>query len=166
MKSYIPLADIMSGSAAADRVVCRRAGELIGLSRLRADVAHNASRLERRIATGASVLLSCSDSYWFVVGMWASLHAGARLVLPPNAQPGTLAEFQTGVTLTILDSNNCDAQGTFVCEHGEHGKQLVSLAPEDCRIDFFSSGSTGEPKCISKTLHQLEVEVQNLEASH
>lgn len=163
MTLYIPLSDLMSGSAVTDRRVCRRAGEGINLSRLRTDVAHNASRLEQRVTTGAKVLLSCSDTYWFVVGMWASLHAGARLVLPPNAQPGTLAEFRTDVALTICDRGSCDSENFFESEHGDRGRDLAPLVAAECRLDFFSSGSSGQPKCISKTLQQLEVEVQNLE---
>lgn len=43
-----------------------------------------------RAAGRKRVLLVAEDCYWFAVGFFGALHAGAELQLPPNGLPETL----------------------------------------------------------------------------
>ncbi len=163
MSGYIPLAEIMSRRGSPERTVCRRASDPIPLKQLQSDVAHNSVRLKQCVEPGAGVLLTCSDSYWFVAGLWSALYAGARVILPPNVQPGTIDEFHRRAAVTVQDAGAHNVPNRFVCEPGSQVGHLEPLDAADCLLEFFTSGSSGEPKCVAKTLKQLEVEVRDLD---
>ncbi|OYD81615.1 AMP-binding protein [Azospirillum brasilense] len=121
----------------------------VTFARFRADVAGNAARLKgcRR------GLLVAADGYWGAVGLLALLHAGAEVTMPPNAQPGTLA---------ALTADGAVPVGGDLRPGGE-GMVLAPLAPET-PLTFFTSGSTGEPKRVVRTLGMLEAEALATEA--
>lgn len=113
-------------------------------ARFRSDVAGGAVRLKvcRR------GLLVASDGYWGAVGLMAMLHAGAEVVVPPNAQPGTLA--------AIAEEGDALVGDDLLRPSGE----AAALGPLDpaTPLTFFTSGSTGRPKRVVRTLAMLEAE--------
>lgn len=121
----------------------------VTFARFRADVAGNAARLKgcRR------GLLVAPDGYWGAVGLLALLHAGAEVTIPPNTQPGTLA---------ALTADGATPIGGNLGPGGE-GMALTPLDPET-PLTFFTSGSTGEPKRVVRTLGMLEAEALATEA--
>ena len=121
----------------------------VTFARFRADVAGNAARLKgcRR------GLLVAPDGYWGAVGLLALLHAGAEVTIPPNTQPGTLA---------ALTADGATPVGGNLGPGGE-GMALAPLDPET-PLTFFTSGSTGEPKQVVRTLGMLEAEALATEA--
>ena len=98
-------------------------------------------------------VLACEDAWEFAAGLFGLLVAQRTVVLPPNFLPGTVA---------LLE-----AQG------GGGGvlRALPEPAPEGPapepilggKVEFWTSGSTGEPKRLAKDLAQLEAEVAMLE---
>ncbi|KAA0678512.1 AMP-binding protein [Azospirillum brasilense] len=121
----------------------------VTFARFRADVAGNAARLKgcRR------GLLVAPDGYWGAVGLLALLHAGAEVTIPPNAQPGTLAALTADGAVPVGDD----------LRPGGESMTLSPLAPET-PLTFFTSGSTGEPKRVVRTLGMLEAEALATEA--
>lgn len=93
------------------------------------------------------------------MGLLALLHAGARIVLPPNSQPGTLTALRAEAPVLVSDH-----EGDVVLGSTGPVVPLGPLDPTACGMDFFTSGSTGDRKRIGKTLAQLECEVATLEA--
>lgn len=116
----------------------------INFAQFKNDVAYNASQL-----SGQSVILFEDSTYAFAVGLMAALHAGCKVSLPPNAQPGTLKKLDG--TRLILELGQ---QADF---------DFHPLDVNSCILDFFTSGSTGDAKCIRKTLRQIENEITVLE---
>ena len=158
--SMLPLSQVAGGARPDTHPVARRAGEVVTLARLRADIAHNAHAL-----VGARrALLVCDDSYFFVVGLLALLQNGADIVLPPNTQSGTLRLIGSSYDLLVSDRDRPDVARTFVLEPGgaETGPLQIDVARS--RIDFFTSGSTGEMKRVEKTVLLLEREAGVLDA--
>ncbi len=121
----------------------------VTFARFRADVAGNAARLKgcRR------GLLVAPDGYWGAVGLLALLHAGAEVTIPPNAQPGTLAALTADGAVPVGGD----------LRPGSEGMALAPLDPET-PLTFFTSGSTGEPKRVVRTLGMLEAEALATEA--
>jgi acyl-coenzyme A synthetase/AMP-(fatty) acid ligase len=159
--SMLSLSDLLVGDTTNDHVVAMRGTEVLSLGRLRSEVAHNARRIRTRGTRHA--LLVCEDTYQFVVGMLALVHAGSEIVLPANAQPGTLASLSSGFDLIVSDASRDGISNVLVLESGNAGDTLYPYPSSHMRIDFFTSGSTGTPKRIEKTLSLLEREALALE---
>lgn len=143
--SAIPLSRLFAVGRPDDAPVA----DGVTFARFRADVAGNAARLKgcRR------GLLVAADGYWGAVGLLALLHAGAEVTIPPNAQPGTLAALTVDGAVPV---------GNDLRPGGE-GMTLAPLDPET-PLTFFTSGSTGEPKRVVRTLGMLEAEALATEA--
>lgn len=155
---HLPLSQLLATGRSPAVLVANRRGELIDFARFRADIAHNSARLASvNCRLGAPI---CSDSYWFIVGFLALCHAGAKIVMPANTQPGTLASLADMNDLLLLDGAT-GLSGTFRLEDGSsEAPELRPFQPDDLAIVFFTSGSTGSPKKITRTIRDLEHEVK------
>jgi len=106
--------------------------------------------LSRSLQGRSSAALACKDSAAFTIGLFALMHAGAEVVLPPNCQPATLAGLDN-----ILDDE-------AVWAATPEDTALAPIGPE-ASVSFFTSGSTGEPKRIRRSLEMLEREAVTLD---
>ena len=150
----IALHSLLATGRAHDHRVCHDGQRWVHWGEFSGHVAALAERLQAR--TEVRWLLTHDDPYAFVVSLLALLHAGKRVVIPPNTQPGTrlnLAHAFDAVVDATLPPPKADAQGI-----------LRPLEPRAAWIDIYTSGSTGEPKQVSKTLAQFEVELDVLES--
>jgi acyl-coenzyme A synthetase/AMP-(fatty) acid ligase len=138
--------NLLANGRAPDHAVAVRGGVTIPFARFQADVAAAAVRLHGC----QQATLACADSYWFAVGLLALLHVGAEVLLPPNTQPGTLAELATRVADDALIAGAPEAAE----------RRFPRL--EAGRIEFYTSGSTGMPKRIEKSLVMLQREIEVL----
>lgn len=129
----------------------------------RADVASNAARL-RQLKCRRGLLVT-QDSYWGTVGLYALMHAGAEVVMPQNAQRGTLAAIADAWDLLVCDQPSENAGPSLVLANGGWGPQ-EAFTPVDPSsvLTFFTSGSTGTPKRVVKTIAHLEGEVESVDA--
>jgi acyl-coenzyme A synthetase/AMP-(fatty) acid ligase/3-hydroxymyristoyl/3-hydroxydecanoyl-(acyl carrier protein) dehydratase len=124
-----------------------------------------AGRSEQRWA------LFCADPCEFCCALFALWHAGRQPIVPANFQPGTLAATAAAVDAAVAD----DAMRSVLTAvslpvvmttaaskdaPGEFGE----LDPHTTRIELFTSGSTGEPKCVAKSLAQFDAEIAVHEA--
>ncbi|MDV7447305.1 AMP-binding protein [Acinetobacter baumannii] len=95
-----------------------------------------------------------ADSYEFLVLFFAALLAKKQILLPPNRVRELEQDFS--------------AQQIYFLKRQEIGEVVpLSLTLEDTFLEqaqlyFYTSGSTGEPKKIPRTLRQLLNEVQGL----
>lgn len=117
------------------------------------DVARLASRLRARAEP--RWLLLHEDSYRFSIGLFALLAAGKHVVLPPNAQPGTLVALQELPLLQLDDE--------LAVASGEQCEPLPRLDGDALAITVLTSGSTGAAKSICKPLRCYADEVAMLE---
>ncbi|GGY81792.1 AMP-binding protein [Pseudoduganella plicata] len=117
-------------------------------------------------APGA-ILLDCQCSYRFYVALLACLAAGRQVVLLPNTLPATCARYRDQYD-SVID----DAGGVLRLRHGTSAVALVESGgtPWDGQLDpaamvlLYTSGSTGEPKKVVKTVAGLMAEVSDLQA--
>lgn len=98
-------------------------------------------------------LLACPEPYEFAVALFAVWQSGGRALLPPSLREGAIEAVRADGVLADLATFAAD--GDFA---------LIRLDPERCGLDLFTSGSSGEPKRVAKSLAQLDAEVAVLDA--
>jgi acyl-coenzyme A synthetase/AMP-(fatty) acid ligase len=153
---------LLTNPRSAEHIVAASGQNHLTMRQLRAQVANkNASRISARGARRG--LLFCDDSDRFVVGLYALLHAGADVVLPPNAHSGTVQKLAGSFDVLVSDRYIADAAAIQLTASGREAA-FAPLDPDHCRLEFYTSGSSGEPKRIAKTLALLEREIAVLEA--
>ncbi|MCC7006039.1 MAG: acyl--CoA ligase, partial [Ottowia sp.] len=110
-------------------------------------------------------LLVCEQAEDFLICLLALLYAGKNVVIPPNTQPGTITQLTSAFDAVTPTRLTALAQHTTV-QYQNIAKTILlpPLDPTTTRIDLYTSGSTGVPKKISKTLRQCETEVALLES--
>jgi len=109
-------------------------------------------------------LLSSDCSDMFAVGLCAGLLAGKEMIIPSNIQPGTLSQIATEFDAVLSDNNLCDDIPAVRLDRtlnlpASTWPQLTHWG----RLVLFTSGSSGQPKKITKSIHQLDAEVSVLE---
>jgi len=120
---------------------------------------------------GNKVLLFDANSYKFSVWLFALIFEKKHVLLPPNAQSGTLSQL----------ASQCDASaGSIILAGKKHlqypDKNATLDIDSHCltreqffqlfsgKITFYTSGSTGQAKSIDKNCQQLYVEMLTLKS--
>lgn len=160
---HLTISQLLATGRAPEHPVALRAGSSVSFFQFGADVAHNAARL--RAATCRTGAPLCRDGYWFMVGFLALCHAGAAIIIPSNTQPGTVASLSRERCLLLVDPGTEGADGFQLEEGGPDSWRLEPFDASKIGIDFFTSGSTGAPKRITRTVRLLEQEVNIVSAA-
>ena len=150
---------------ACDAPVAIVAGKQIMFSALELDVATLSAHLgacqERRW------LLLAEDAYAIAVGFLAALYAGKIVVLPANHQLGHVSELSDQVDGILVHEQSVppDAKVLSIFTR-DAARSRSSLEPFDAaraEVIFHTSGTTGEPAPVHKSLTCLEQELVVLE---
>jgi acyl-coenzyme A synthetase/AMP-(fatty) acid ligase len=157
-----PLATLLLDEAAADRPVASSGGHIIDLRRFRADVSAAAARL---VAVGCRRgLVACDDAYWATVGLFALAHGGAETVFPPNVLPATLTALAGAFDHIVTDGAVQQGDRVLMLAPGDGTVSTPAVMDADrAHVTLLTSGSTGVPKRITKTMRQLELEAETVE---
>jgi len=106
-------------------------------------------------------LIHCEHPLHFAAALLAVLHAGRSAVLTPGLQPALIETLRPAYDAILGDG----AQAALDVRGVAAELDFQTLEPRAARIDLYTSGSSGEPKRVEKSLHQLETEAAVLEAS-
>ncbi|MEO8409183.1 MAG: AMP-binding protein [Propionivibrio sp.] len=140
---------LLADGRAPDHPVCHDGNRFVQWQEFADRVATHAAgfsaRPERRW------LLTAGRPLEFAILLFALMHAGKDVVLPPNTQRGTLER--------LAGAHDAVASVAIVGEP----VALTPLDPRSARIDLYTSGSTGQPKRVRKTLAQFQAEISVLE---
>jgi acyl-CoA synthetase (AMP-forming)/AMP-acid ligase II len=107
--------------------------------------------------------LFTEDAYPFAVLLLAALHAGKEVWLPGNNLPETADNLQKLDCRLIGDWMDAKAFNTCFASEKKCDDPPGQLDSATAQVVLMTSGSTGQPKLISKSLVQLETEVNALE---
>ena len=111
-------------------------------------------------------LLYCENLEAYSVALCAALSSSKRILLLPNDRPATLARAGSTTCGLLTDKIPPDHDiATIRVDHID-AESICDEATFDSNgklIELLTSGSTGEPKLVTKSLHQLEMEVATLE---
>lgn len=109
-------------------------------------------------APGARWALYCEDTFEFAATLFGAWHAGKSVIVPGDAQPGTLARLRTDA-----DGFLGDLPGALAAAPEAGGADWSELDPAAPVLVVHTSGTSGEPLAIPKSLAQLDAEVHALE---
>ncbi|MGH8618539.1 MAG: AMP-binding protein [Burkholderiales bacterium] len=160
--AFIPLSHLLAQGRVADPAVCLRDGATIPWSTFTAGV----GRLAAVVGTHAHRrwLLACEEPLAFATALFAVLHAGRVPVIPPNFQPGTLAALAVEVDAGVTDHTAPAAALHWLpVAAGDGAAVTLAPLPGNAEIVLYTSGSSGAPKAVTKTLAQFDAEVALLE---
>lgn len=149
VSSFIPLSQLFATGRPIEYPVGYVGQRIVTWREFQAQVARYASDFSQRIEK--RWLLTSVEPLKFAAQLMGLLHANKQAVIPPNTRPGTLENLQAAF----------DAEVDF--EPGSDELMLTSLNPEEATIVLYTSGSTGQPKAIKKSLRQFEAEMTALE---
>ncbi|KAA1049296.1 acyl-CoA synthetase [Pseudocitrobacter sp. 73] len=127
------------------------------LGQLRNDVATHCAWLQTQ--KGQRWALCLEESYLFLVALLATLHAGKTPVLPGHARPLQLEE-QRALFDGVLSDGPLSWDGPLhiINTHAREDAQPLPAIPDGAGLELFTSGSTGQPKRIHKSLSVLDAE--------
>lgn len=134
-----------------------------GRSLTRADWLAAVDRWQAALASrcARSVALYHDDLFEFSAALWAAWHAGLRVVMPGDRQPATVERLEAQVDLMAGQlPRGLEPIGAAV------PPARAVLDPQRCELVLFTSGTSGEPLAIGKTLAQLQAEIEVQHALH
>ena len=98
-----------------------------------------------------------NDAGELAIALLGAWQAGASVLLPADLQPQTRQRWAADVDAWLTEAGDLDALY-------QPAVAAAALDLDTCQLSLCTSGSSGEPKRIDKTLRQLANEVQALEA--
>ncbi|MET0182548.1 MAG: AMP-binding protein [Caulobacterales bacterium] len=104
------------------------------------------------------IYLHTSSAAKFVAGLLAAALKAKRVVLPAHTQASYLGEIGCDPA-QLLDDNAFDLSGADASNI-----LAFNAAARDLDLVFFTSGSTGAPKPVPKSLSRLEIEARALDS--
>jgi 3-hydroxymyristoyl/3-hydroxydecanoyl-(acyl carrier protein) dehydratase len=107
--------------------------------------------------------LHTHDAYPFAVGLFALLHAGKEIWIPGNNLPETARQLKQEGCRLLGDWTETEPFDPDVLATEDAGSVPGVLDPNAPRIVLFTSGSSGQPKTVPKSLRQLQAEIDSLE---
>lgn len=146
--TWLPLTDLLLEAHTGRQVALEPALEH---AELRERALRLAAALQARGVQRVALYLEDAGELAFaLLGAW---RAGVQVLLPADAQAQTRQRLSAQVDLWLDDLADLDAEPL----------PAAVLSPEHCRLTLCTSGSSGEPKLIDKSLAQLANEVEALE---
>ncbi len=164
---YTSLAQLFQANRPLDSVVCFDDKSQISWQEFQGDVAKLCRLLSDSPAQRTAICTQ--DSYLFTVAFIACALSNKQIVLPGNYQPEALSELSREYDLLLVDESIEVVSNTnvllltnqlFQAEVSELVSKSIDLRA--VRLVLFTSGSSGTPKAIHKTLEQLDIEIAEL----
>lgn len=142
---------LLGSGRASGAIVCLRGGGAVTVEQFRAEVSAKAAALANLSPT--SWVVSSPDAYSFAIDLLAVCLAGKHALIPQNNQVATLADVRARYPEAAW------AAEVEVATAASRGWSPLAGGT----VSFHTSGSTGEPKCITRDLAALLLEAAALE---
>jgi acyl-coenzyme A synthetase/AMP-(fatty) acid ligase len=164
--SFIPLSRLLATGRPERMRVCSDGDRSLGwgdfAGRAGAIAGAIAKHDERHGGSGAQRwLIHCEQPFNFAAALLAVLHSGKRAVVGPGFQPGVVEQLRPAFDAIVGENSLSDID---ISALAPAAFDFAALAPRAALIDLFTSGSSGAPKRVEKSLAQLETEAGVLEA--
>ncbi|PMK05351.1 AMP-binding protein [Vibrio splendidus] len=168
--SYISLSELLSQNRAPESIVCFDDNSEITWQTFNDDL----SQLVNLLSSShfQRVAICTQDSYLFSVAFLACAASNKHIILPGNYQPCALADLSKHFDGLLVD----DAIGAVEINEVRNIQTLLDTEIREpltdnlpaielaaIQLTLFTSGSSGTPKAIRKTLEHLDIEIAQLD---
>lgn len=166
--SFSSLKNVLLSDRCAQQSVSFSSGETVCWSQFLSDI--NALTVKLNAVNKPRWAICCDDSYLFCVAFFAAVYAQKKIILPGNQQPAILlslsAHFDAIVHDGLVASDFTKEQLILPLTDKFQASDLPFLALDLSQIELtlFTSGSSGLPKTVNKSLLMLDAEIEQLEA--
>ncbi|NOI93047.1 acyl-CoA synthetase [Vibrio splendidus] len=170
--SYTSLSALLSQNRSPDSIVCFDDNSEITWQTFNDDL----SRLVHLLSSSPfqRVAICTQDSYLFSVTFLACTVTNKHIILPGNYQPCALAELSEHFDCLLVDDSIGEVEVSDVrniqnlLDSNTEPKQsqignLTTIDLAEIQLTLFTSGSSGTPKAINKTLEHLDIEIAQLD---
>lgn len=157
MNKILPLNEWLSAARKADHIVAFDGDKVWTQARLVQDVHSLYSELIKHQA--GRLALCFENGYGFIVALLATLHAGKTPVLPGHCRETQLRE-QRAMFDAVITDLPIDPGCTVINPQSLPIQPVATLPPvaQNAGLVLFTSGSTGEPAQVFKTIAALNTE--------
>ncbi|WGS59799.1 AMP-binding protein [Vibrio lentus] len=167
---YTSLSELLSQNRSPDSIVCFDDNSELTWQTFNDDL----SRLVHLLSSSPfqRVAICTQDSYLFSVAFLACAVSRKHIILPGNYQPCALAELNEHFDCLLVD----DAIGAVEVSEVRNIQTLLDTETREpltdnlpaivlaaIQLTLFTSGSSGTPKAINKTLEHLDIETAQLD---
>ncbi|PMM08147.1 AMP-fatty acid ligase [Vibrio kanaloae] len=170
--SYISLSDLLSQKRAPESIVCFDDNSEITWQKFNDDLSQLVNLLSS--SPVQRVAICAQDSYQFSVAFLACAVSHKHIILPGNYQPCALAELSEHFDCLLVDNSIGEVEVSNVrniqnlLDSNTKAKQplidnLTTIDLAEIHLTLFTSGSSGTPKAINKTLEHLDIEMAQLD---
>ncbi|PTQ09479.1 AMP-fatty acid ligase [Vibrio splendidus] len=170
--SYISLSELLSQNRSPDSIVCFDDNSEITWQTFNDDLSQLVNLLSS--SPFQRVAICTQDSCLFSVAFLACAVSKKHIILPGNYQPCALAELSEHFDWLLVDdsigevdvSNVRNIQNLLDSNPKAQQPLIDNLTPIDLaaiHLTLFTSGSSGTPKAIDKTLEHLDIEIAQLD---
>jgi len=159
----IALHDLLSvadDAAAMHAPVCRDGATLLDRAAFRARVAALIALVQTRDAQRYALCID--DPFDFACALFALFACGKEPVIPANSTPGYLADLADAYQVVLTDADLPPAAFAADAAPTHTSRAAYPIDPQ-APLTLYTSGSSGRPKPIRKTLAQFNAEVHTLE---
>ncbi|MDN7179841.1 AMP-binding protein [Caballeronia sp. SEWSISQ10-4 2] len=146
---------LLLGKRDAGTPVCRDGADMLDFAGFRARVLAIAACLSEQPARRYALCID--DPFDFACALFALFACGKEPVIPAHAAPGYLADLSDAYDVALTD-----ADMPSLVSRSEYAASPALIDPH-APLTLYTSGSSGTPKPIRKTLAQFNAEVQTLE---
>lgn len=157
----IALHDLLDVARPPGVLVCRDGDVSIDFDAFRARTVAMATALQTQQAHRYA--LCTDDPLLFACALFALFAAGKHVVIPANATPGHLADLADAYDVLLDDPMLAGYLPDAIAHQAHHAYPSLTIAA-DAPLTLYTSGSSGAPKPVHKTLAQFDAEVRTLEA--
>ncbi|MBO4713495.1 MAG: acyl-CoA synthetase [Fibrobacter sp.] len=161
IQSYIPVSELERDSRPSEMVVCFDGDNV----RTWADFTDDVSKVRRYLKDRENVpwIIHCEDSYYFMVGLLAMLQGGRKALVTANRQEAFIKEIQKPGYGFLTDEPFAGAALIQdVLRDTESDGRWNTFDKNNAPMVMYTSGTTGEPKMVSKKFCQFENELFEL----
>ncbi|MEZ8020464.1 AMP-binding protein [Vibrio splendidus] len=170
--SYVSLSDLLNQKRSPESIVCFDDNSEITWQTFNDDLSQLVHLLSS--CPFQRVAICTQDSYLFSVAFLASAVSHKHIILPGNYQPCALTELSEHFDCLLVD----DAIGSVEVSEIRNVQTLLGSKTESqepltnnlttidlaaIQLTLFTSGSSGTPKAINKTLEHLDIETAQLD---